>query len=420
MWRETNNCSGKGKYGINHRATQLRIARGEVCNVTVPPCNQTSGFCDCNGDGSLDNDEPWFDCGNKTLRTKGVLCADYCPTVCKFTFYSSDTCDGTDKYSFSLYGAPIGDITSMWHYHKWYKTHNLSSDSYKKWNAVQVNAHGCSLDVFPDSACADGSHDQFITAESVASYHGNGSVDFSKLGGNCTPLHENLHPRCIFANKPCIHPPNKTTPLPTNKPEQVTTTPPPEIPPTCYPRQAGPATAGTQLATVTELEQACNNYGTDCKDYPDMKTGDTCNAADGKYFGKDANGDVATISEPNLNANCHMGVSDDPKCCPTCAPDCSYTIYEDYECTGATQERIAHKGETVLMVANKTGSVKFHGKGCAITFYENADKSGQTSTYTSETAEKVGACEFCVKYACDYLKDDAETAVLTGGVQACQ
>lgn len=430
----------------------LRKERGDVCNVTVGPCNQTSGFCDCNGDGVLNYGEPSFDCGDPELKTKGVMCATYCQdTVCKFTFYSTDTCDTPDDYKFSIYGAPVGDITSMWLYHHWYKSNNLSFDAYMKWNAVHVNLHGCSLDVFPDSLCEDGDHDQFITTESLATYHGNRSVNFSKVGGNCTPLA--MHPRCVYANKPCLHPPPtpKPTPFPptpptypptpeptvepTPEPTVTTTT---EIPfklqnRTCYPRKpneaAGKPPADAKLATIAQLDKECEKpeFGVNCEYYPDMQPNDECNAADGMYFGRVGDEPPSQLAKDEVAAeetSCYMsdpGICDGEGCLK-CDQNCTYTVFEDYKCGGAVQEHINEKGDSILMHANKTGSVAIHGKGCAITFYENHDKSGQQSTYSSDTPgiQSLGDCNYCVKYACDYLKDDAETLVTTEATADCR
>jgi len=198
VWRETNNCSGKGT--INHIATAERIARGEYCNVTIPPCKQTSGFCDCNGDGKLDATEPHFDCGNETLKKKGVLCADYCPTVCKFTFYSTDDCskDGSN-YTFSMYGAPSGSFVGNYHYELFLKKNGFPSDAYKMWKSIKVNMNGCTLDVFSDKNCQDGNSDQY-----VSSFTGDMSGSFMNTGGNCTKL--NIEPQCVQGNRPCLLP----------------------------------------------------------------------------------------------------------------------------------------------------------------------------------------------------------------------
>lgn len=427
----------------------MRIEKGDVCNVTVGPCNQTSGFCDCNGDGILGIGEPSFDCGNPELREKGVLCADYCQnTVCTFTFYSSENCEGPDDYKFKLYGAPVGDITSGWHYHQWYKSKNLSSDAYMKWNAVHVNLHGCTLDIFPDALCEDGDHDQFITSESLVTYHGNRSANFSKVGGNCSQL--DLHPRCVYANKPCLHPPPtpKPTPFPPTPPTVPPTPAPTEAAPTtttttetapsttranveektCYPKEknmfAGLPPRGKKLATIAELEKECKKFGEDCENYPDMDPPENCNAADGKYFGGKPPAQLVLSKDEAKETPCYMsnpGICDDEGCFE-CDSNCTYTVYNDYKCEGDVKEFVGAKGDTKLIVANKTGSVMIHGKGCEITFYENHDKTGQSSQYSSDTPgiTNKGDCNYCVQYACDYLKDDAETLVTTEPTQKCR
>jgi len=422
----------------------MRIEKGDVCNVTVGPCNQTSGFCDCNGDGILGIGEPSFDCGNPELREKGVLCADYCQnTVCTFTFYSSENCEGPDDYKFKLYGAPVGDITSGWHYHQWYKSKNLSSDAYMKWNAVHVNLHGCTLDIFPDALCEDGDHDQFITSESLVTYHGNRSANFSKVGGNCSQL--DLHPRCVYANKPCLHPPPtpKPTPFPPTpptvpptpaptEPEPTTTTtrivPPPKVTtPTCYPLKtdmvAGTPPPDVKLATIAELEKECKKFGTDCENYPNVDAGSQCNAANGTYFGGMPPSQLLLTDDEAKETNCYMSNPGtcDGEGCFECDSNCTYAVYEGRKCEGDVKEFVGAKDEKKLFVANKTGSVMIHGKGCEITFYENHDKSGESSKYSSDTPgiSNMGDCNYCVKYTCEYLKDDAETLVTTEATQKC-
>jgi hypothetical protein len=198
VWRETNNCSGKGS--VNHKATAERIARGEYCNVTVPPCEQTSGFCDCDGDGSLANDEPWFDCGNETLKNKGILCAEYCPKVCKYTFYSTDDCVGPDTYKFSLYGAPVGNIEDMYHYRQWVKKMNISKDANLKWKSVHVNTNGCSIDVFADKNCKDGANDFY-----ASTFRANETGAYNDPNGMCNNLTSHAAV-CVKGTRPCIHP----------------------------------------------------------------------------------------------------------------------------------------------------------------------------------------------------------------------
>jgi len=283
-----------------------------------------------------------------------------------------------------------------------------------------VNIHGCSLDVFPDSTCSDGNHDQFITSNGEATYHGDTTANFSKVGGNCTPLHDNLHPRCINANKPCLH---SNTTKTTTMAIQQTPTPTPAPFTTCYPREENPGAGvvpeNANLATIAELEKECEKFGENCEHYPDMLPNDECNAADGKLFGGEPPG---TLTGSSSETNCHMsnpGICDNG--CPKCDDSCSYTVYEDYKCQGHIQEKIDHKGDSVLMVAAKTGSVKIHGKGCQITFYENLNKIGQSSKYSSNNPDikDLGDCTYCVKYACDYLKDDDKTLVTTESTENC-
>jgi len=150
-----------------------------------------------------------------------------------------------------------------------------------------------------------------------------------------------------------------------------------------------------------------------------MKSEDVCDAADGKYFG----GKPPSVVQGPVESNCHMsnpGICDSDGC-PNCDDTCSYTVYEGYKCEGDIKEQIDRKGDSVLMVANKTGSVKIHGKGCEITFYEHHDKTGQKSKYSSETdgIANLGNCTYCVKYACDYLKDDDKTLVTTESTEKC-
>jgi len=209
VWRETNNCTGDGRYGINHVGTAERIARAEYCNVTVPPCNQTSGFCDCDGDGELNKTtEPWFDCGNKTLREKGVLCADYCGTVCKFTFFKGEDCEEGEG-NFSIYGAPEGPFAGNYHYETWIKKNKLKEDFYNEWNSVKVNMNGCTIDIFEDKGCLDGTTDQLVTSQTGHKPGQNttatgASGKFQNLKGMCTKLSHKA--RCVQATRPCLNP----------------------------------------------------------------------------------------------------------------------------------------------------------------------------------------------------------------------
>jgi len=175
------------------------------------------------------------------------------------------------------------------------------------------------------------------------------------------------------------------------------------------------------LATIDQLDKECLKFGPDCENYPGMKANDECDAADGKYFGGSPPGQ---LSGGDYETNCYMsnpGICDDEGCL-NCDDNCTYTVYEDYKCQGAVREFISKKGDSILMLANKTGSVAIHGKGCEITFYENHDKTGQSSVYSSDTGgiTNSGDCNYCVKYACDYLKDDEETLVTTEATPACE
>jgi len=129
------------------------------------------------------------------------------------------------------------------------------------------------------------------------------------------------------------------------------------------------------------------------------------------------------VKSGDLEANCHMERLVNEKCpCPKCDKSCAYTVYEDYKCQGHRNEKVIHNDETILVTANKSGSVKIHGKGCEITFYENHDKSGKKTTYSSDTdgIRDLGKCDYCVIYACDYLKDDDETLVSTKRSSHCE
>lgn len=146
------------------------------------------------------NDEPWFDCGNLTLKNKGVLCAEYCPKVCKYTFYSTDDCTGPDTYKFSLYGAPVGNIEDMYHYRQWVKKMNISKDANTEWRSVHVNTNGCSIDVFADKNCKDGANDFY-----ASTFRANETGAYNDPNGMCNNLtsHKAV---CVKGTRPCIHP----------------------------------------------------------------------------------------------------------------------------------------------------------------------------------------------------------------------
>jgi len=150
-----------------------------------------------------DASEPGFDCGNKTLAEKGVLCADYCPTVCHFTFHSNNDCSPGDEYAFSIYGAPKGSFYGNYHYETWLKQNNFPKNTNTKWKSVHVNMNGCTLDIFADINCEDGEQDQF-----VSTFTGNtedmGNKTFMNTKGNCSKLE---HPAyCVKATRPCLAP----------------------------------------------------------------------------------------------------------------------------------------------------------------------------------------------------------------------
>lgn len=184
---------------------------------------------------------------------------------------------------------------------------------------------------------------------------------------------------------------------------------------------AGKPPDGEKLATIAELEKECKKFGTDCEKYPDMTAESVCNAANGTYFGGTPPSQL--LLTDGEETNCYMSNPEicDGDGCLNCETNCTYTIYNDYKCEGDIKEYVAHKDTQKLIIANKTGSVLIHGKGCEITFYENHDKTGQSSQYSSDTPgiSKVGDCNYCVKYACDYLKDDDETLVTTESTPTC-
>lgn len=184
---------------------------------------------------------------------------------------------------------------------------------------------------------------------------------------------------------------------------------------------------GKKLATIAELEKECKKFGTDCENYPDMTPNDppvNCNAADGRYFGGKPPAQLVLSTDEAKETSCYMSNPDicDGKGCFECESNCTYTIYNDYKCEGDVKEYVGAKGDTKLIVANKTGSVMIHGRGCEITFYENHDKTGQSSQYSSDTPgiTDKGDCNYCVQYACDYLKDDEETLVTTEATENCR
>lgn len=438
MWRETKNCSGRGLVDIP--ATKARIDRGEYCNVSIN-CNHTSGFCDCNGNGELDESEgePWFDCGNSSLYgpgREGVLCADYCPKVCRFDFYLGTDCNGEVNgagSSFTLYGGPQGDVTKMWAYVKkeWNTTNNFNSDTYTKWKSIRIKgSKGCSIDMFNDSSCADGGTDQFETLKTTEE-------------GMCKNL--TVQPHCVAATKPCLTTINKTvaptpapvppTPAPTPVPEPPTPAPPPTYPNsltptpapppfTCYKRFKDMPASGT-LATEAEIETECENFGNDCEDYPGMQDSSfNCQLADGKLFG---GGPPPQITSGGEEANCFMVAIESPECpCRTCDKKCEYTVYNDYGCEGEkATEKVLHNQESVLVMANKTGSVKLHGRGCQITFWETEEKTGKSATYSVDEADKddiivMPNCTYCVEYTCAWIKSPEKgTTVVTGPTDGC-
>lgn len=179
------------------------------------------------------------------------------------------------------------------------------------------------------------------------------------------------------------------------------------------------------LATSAEIETECDKFGSDCEDYPGMQDSSyRCKLADGKYFG---GGPPPAISSGG-EENCYMVKIESPECpCPSCDNNCEYTVYNDYECGGAkATESVLHNQESVLVHANKTGSVKLHGRGCQITFWENQDKTGKSSTYYADNPadqdniKALPDCTYCIEYACPWIKsEDKGTMVVTGPTDAC-
>merc|ERR1719458_2213322 len=253
--------------------------------------------------------------------------------------------------------------------------------------------------MFNDSSCADGGTDQFETLKTTEE-------------GMCKNL--TVQPHCVAATKPCLTTINKTvaptpapgppTPAPTPVPEPPTPAPPPTYPNsltptpapppfTCYKRFKDMPASGT-LATEAEIETECENFGNDCEDYPGMQDSSfNCQLADGKLFG---GGPPPQITSGGEEANCFMVAIESPECpCRTCDKKCEYTVYNDYGCEGEkATEKVLHNQESVLVMANKTGSVKLHGRGCQITFW--------------------------VEYTCAWIKSPEKgTTVVTGPTDGC-
>jgi len=187
---------------------------GEYCAVSQ--CNDTSGFCDCNGNGKLDQNlnetgyplgfnETGFDCNDFKLAVYGVNCAEYCPTVCNFTFYSNEECNqesGPDPYIFSIYGDTSGTVNKMKSFQDRAKTNkDFKKHAIEKWTHVNVNIYGCKLDIFSDNDGKNENNDDqtvtIATGDEDKKWRVNGS-------GACTKLKKKNFVHSVRATKPCL------------------------------------------------------------------------------------------------------------------------------------------------------------------------------------------------------------------------
>merc|ERR1719362_388702 len=87
-WVAESHCGNSSKYQEPHRNVG--------CNVAVPACQGSAGFCDCNGDGEFNNNghEERFDCDQiESFRDPVCRCkANFtCAEICCTTTTTSTT-----------------------------------------------------------------------------------------------------------------------------------------------------------------------------------------------------------------------------------------------------------------------------------------------------------------------------------------
>jgi len=114
----------------------------------------------------LDKDETGWDC-HDTMQTRvvfgpnksahyrhglnksdlaywGVDCADYCPRVCQFHFFSEEDCQNKSG-SYEIHGNPWGDInrTARYQYYKKFIWNNKDPE----WKSVHINRDSCNVQI---------------------------------------------------------------------------------------------------------------------------------------------------------------------------------------------------------------------------------------------------------------------------------
>lgn len=148
--------------------------------------------------------ETGFDCNDFKLARYGVNCAEYCPTVCNFTFYSNKDCtqaSGPDPYIFSTYGDTSGTVSKMKSFLDRAKTNkDFKENAIKEWKYVKVNLHGCKVNIFSDDEGKNINNDDGIyTGATDKTFRGNES-------GKCSPLKVKAggYVRFIRATIPCM------------------------------------------------------------------------------------------------------------------------------------------------------------------------------------------------------------------------
>lgn len=74
----------------------------------------------------------------------GVDCADYCPRVCQFHFYSEENCVNKTA-SYEIHGNPWGDInrTARYQYYKKMIWNNVDPE----WKSVHINRDSCNVQI---------------------------------------------------------------------------------------------------------------------------------------------------------------------------------------------------------------------------------------------------------------------------------
>jgi len=140
QWRTTNDCDLHGSVKMD--------ADAKDCTELIGPNSSESGFCDCNGNGELDDSfEQGFSC--EDMAERSIVCGKHCMNVCKFQMYGDQSCSSAEL-------------------EQYFSEANVSSmGNHTSWGSIEINNPGCVILLFEDAKSIEQLQDDISKLEAI-------------------------------------------------------------------------------------------------------------------------------------------------------------------------------------------------------------------------------------------------------------